>query len=176
MYTHILDGELVQILSELNVVEVQIGIETINDRVRRMIGKMPTREDIINGAKLLRDSGINLHAGIIYGLPGETNETAEETFQFAQELSNMFPNFTTTASIPVVFPGSALYNLIRSTPNLKDQYPGDLLRDDRFDFNRLTKILLSNNPCVDYDIMVGYALKTQALAAKGRGTGFWIND
>ncbi len=50
--------------------------------------------------------GILIHGTFIVGLPGETNETIEETIKYAQELNPQ----TIQVSLPAAYPGTYLYN------------------------------------------------------------------
>ena len=49
--------------------------------------------------------GILIHGTFIVGLPGETNETIEETIKYAQELNPQ----TIQVSLPAAYPGTHLY-------------------------------------------------------------------
>lgn len=78
------------------------------DCIRRVVGK-------------IHEAGIDLCANFIFGLPGDTWESMQETFNLALELNCAFPSFF-AAMAP---PGSALYDecLAKGVP-LPDKWVG----------------------------------------------------
>ena len=55
--------------------------------------------------KQIEDAGINVMANYIFGLPGDTEETINETFDLSVELNTL--GWNTYAAMAL--PGSALY-------------------------------------------------------------------
>jgi hopanoid biosynthesis associated radical SAM protein HpnJ len=82
-----------------------VGYETGNQQILHNI-KKGMRIDVAK--RFTRDChelGITIHGTFIFGLPGETRETIEETIAFATEIN---PH-TVQASIAAPYPGTALY-------------------------------------------------------------------
>jgi len=62
--------------------------------------------DIIEIVRKIQNAGIYVIGNYIFGLPDDTFETMEETFQLALEANCEFANFYAA----MAYPGSALYN------------------------------------------------------------------
>jgi radical SAM superfamily enzyme YgiQ (UPF0313 family) len=99
-----------------------IGIEAGNQEVRQLVSKGSFREiNIREVVKLIDDNGINVAANYILGLPDDTYETMQQTFNLACELNTPFANFYPCQALP----GSPLYYIaLRSGWKLPDSYEG----------------------------------------------------
>lgn len=86
---------------------LELGIESGNDEVLRRASKGKYNKEIIKEVvKNIHDAGIDLCANFIFGLPGDTLESMQETLDLAFELKTAFPSFF-CAMAP---PGSDLYD------------------------------------------------------------------
>jgi anaerobic magnesium-protoporphyrin IX monomethyl ester cyclase len=84
----------------------KLGIESANTAVLRQAHKgRYDREVIRRVVRKVHDAGIDLCANFMFGLPGDTHETMQETLDLALELEPAFPSFFCTMAIP----GSDLY-------------------------------------------------------------------
>ena len=99
-----------------------LGIENPSSVIRKEVHKDSFKNvkiiDIINS---IRDSGINVAANYIFGLPEETKESLEFTYNFAEETNTEMVNFYSA----MAYPGSPLY--LESRKNnikLPDTYSG----------------------------------------------------
>ena len=83
-----------------------LGIENPSSVIRKEVHKDAFKNvkiiDIINS---MRDSGINVAANYIFGLPEETKESLEFTYNFAEETNTEMVNFYSA----MAYPGSPLY-------------------------------------------------------------------
>ena len=83
-----------------------LGIENPSSTIRKEVHKDAFKDvkiiDIINS---IRDAGINVAANFIFGLPEETNESMEFTYNFAEETNAEMVNFYSA----MAYPGSPLY-------------------------------------------------------------------
>ena len=82
------------------------GIEAGSVDVRQGVSK--GRFDQTTARKVMKmtqDAGINILGNFMFGLPDDTLETMQETFQLAQEINCEYVNFYTT----MAYPGSPLY-------------------------------------------------------------------
>ncbi len=83
-----------------------LGIENPSSVIRKEVHKDAFKNvkiiDIINS---IRDSGINVAANYIFGLPEETKESLEFTYNFAEESNTEMVNFYSA----MAYPGSPLY-------------------------------------------------------------------
>ena len=82
-----------------------LGIESESDEVRKDMVKRLEREKIRAAFRNMREAGIRSFAFFIFGYPGETPGTMEQTTEYAIALDPDFANFYPA----VPYPGTALY-------------------------------------------------------------------
>jgi anaerobic magnesium-protoporphyrin IX monomethyl ester cyclase len=82
-----------------------LGIESESDEVRKDMVKRLERQKIQAAFKNMREVGIRSFAFFIFGYPGETPTTMEQTIEYAITLDPDFANFYPA----VPYPGTALY-------------------------------------------------------------------
>ena len=83
-----------------------LGIESESDDVRKDMVKRLERQKIQAAFRNMRDAGIKSFAFFIFGYPGETPDTMEQTIDYAIDLDPDFANFYPA----VPYPGTALYD------------------------------------------------------------------
>jgi radical SAM superfamily enzyme YgiQ (UPF0313 family) len=83
-----------------------LGIESESEDIRKDMVKRLERAKIQTAFRNMRAAGIKSFAFFIYGYPGETVQTMEQTTQYAIELDPDFANFYPA----VPYPGTALYD------------------------------------------------------------------
>lgn len=83
-----------------------LGIESESDDVRKDMVKRLERQKIQDAFRNMRDAGIKSFAFFIFGYPGETPATMEQTVDYAIALDPDFANFYPA----VPYPGTALYD------------------------------------------------------------------
>jgi radical SAM superfamily enzyme YgiQ (UPF0313 family) len=88
---------------------LSMGIESESDAVRKDMMKRLDRQKIQLAFRNLREAGIKSFAFFIYGYPGETPESMEQTTSYAIELDADFANFYPA----VPYPGTALFEKAR---------------------------------------------------------------
>jgi radical SAM superfamily enzyme YgiQ (UPF0313 family) len=93
-----------------------LGIESGSKHVRDGAQKALNQEDIVSVVRAIQGAGINVIGNFIVGLPDDTRETVEETFQLAADTNCEFMNVY--SAMP--YPGSRLYDEVSS------QRPHDL--------------------------------------------------
>ena len=83
-----------------------LGIENPDTVLRKEVHKDSYKEvkiiDVING---IRDSGINVAANYIFGLPEDTEKSLKFTYDFAEETNSEMVNFYSA----MAYPGSPLF-------------------------------------------------------------------
>ena len=82
-----------------------LGIESESDEVRKDMVKRLERQKIQTAFRNMREAGIKSFAFFIFGYPGETARTMEQTVRYAMELDPDFANFYPA----VPYPGTALH-------------------------------------------------------------------
>lgn len=85
-----------------------LGIETESEDVRKDMVKRLERKKIETAFQNMRSAGIKSFAFFIFGYPGETLETMNQTVNYAIALDPDFANFYPA----VPYPGTALYDKV----------------------------------------------------------------
>jgi anaerobic magnesium-protoporphyrin IX monomethyl ester cyclase len=106
---NLVDIEFVKRLRKSGCWMLSMGIESESDAVRKDMMKKLERQKIQLAFNNLRAAGIKSFAFFIYGYPGETPESMEQTTRYAVELDADFANFYPA----VPYPGTELFNKAR---------------------------------------------------------------
>ncbi len=172
-----IDDKSAQTLRALNTKEVQIGVETPNYDVLKAVNKNHDLPKINRAVESLAKYGVDVHMAIMYGLTGDTIESANRTYDFAKHLVDTYQNIkkiTTSHAIP--FPGTAMFNRLASNPNIAAEYTaGDINTVESFDYTALTRLYCKHFTKVDYDDMEALVQKTRKLMdGRGDGTSFLL--
>ncbi len=112
-----------------------IGIETGSDYHMQQIGKCGKSGDVINAVKIARKYGMKPFVYFIYGLPGETSESTEESIKKMQEVSEFGAERIILYGFRAL-PGSAFADFPESST--KDEH-GIRLRKEADKINRKKK-------------------------------------
>ena len=99
-----------------------LGIESADKKIRLEVSKGKFEDvDVQDIVNQVHDSGIEIMANYIYGLPGDTRETIEKTFELSKKLNTL--GWNTYAAMAL--PGSQLYkNAIEKGIKLPENYEG----------------------------------------------------
>ncbi len=84
---------------------IHYGVESGSQELLNNISKGQTLEQVRKAIKWTHDAGIIAKGSLMFGLPGETPELAEQTIQFAIDLDLDYVAFCLTTP----YPGTALY-------------------------------------------------------------------
>jgi radical SAM superfamily enzyme YgiQ (UPF0313 family) len=103
------DPAFVERLAKSGCWMLSMGIESESDALRKDMMKRLERQKIVAAFRNLRTAGIKSFAFFIYGYPGDTAESMEQTTRFAIELDADFANFYPA----VPYPGTQLYEKCR---------------------------------------------------------------
>ncbi len=167
--------ESARILKQLNAIDIFLGVESGNDEILEQANRGHTVQQAREAIALLDWPGMKLHLPFIYGLPGETRETAERTYRFAQEASADRSALRVISSLALPFPGSKLFENCREHI-AAGEHPGDLDNDDVFNYRDLTAFHLKHFTEVELEDMLAYVDKTMALVqSEGNVTSYDIN-
>ena len=85
-----LDEEICELMALAGCVRVKLGFESGSDKVLKDIQKDETKEDMLRGAKMLKDAKVPFTAYFMAGFPGETDDDLKETINFAKEIEADF--------------------------------------------------------------------------------------
>jgi len=103
------DAELFQLMKQAGCKRVGFGVESGNQRILDLIKKHQTLEDVYAAFANAKAAGLETMGFFIFGLPGETEETMEDTIRLALELDPDLANFMIADPLP----GTELYDMVK---------------------------------------------------------------
>ena len=81
-----LDEEVCRLLKAAGCVRAKVGIESGSPRIIKQIQKDETREEMLEGCKMLKAAGVPFTIYLMTGFPGETDEDLDMTIDFAKSV------------------------------------------------------------------------------------------
>jgi anaerobic magnesium-protoporphyrin IX monomethyl ester cyclase len=78
--------DLAQLMNRAGCDWVLFGVESADEGILKTIKKGTTPEDVRRGVKIAAEAGINVFNSFIFGLPGESWDTAHKSLAFGDEL------------------------------------------------------------------------------------------
>lgn len=87
------------------------GFETASPEVRKNISKSVSDEQTFHAIRMTREAGINIIGNFMFGLPGDTLETMQQTVDWAEEQNFEYVNYY----VAMPYPGSEWYRESRGT-------------------------------------------------------------
>lgn len=104
-----LDREMLAKMKQAGCWVIALGVESSSQRILDCAKKQQTVEQARVAVKLAKEAGIKTYCYFIFGLPGETIETANRTIEFAKELNPDYARF----NIATPLPGSEFFQLAK---------------------------------------------------------------
>ncbi|MBI4191181.1 MAG: B12-binding domain-containing radical SAM protein [Betaproteobacteria bacterium] len=104
--------ESIKFYADNNCVALKFGIESGSQDILDLMEKKFKREQVINAVKWCRDRKIFSPLAILFGMPGETEETAKETGKLMAEIAlatHSHPAEGKDLMYAIPFPGTPLY-------------------------------------------------------------------
>tara|TARA_B100002003_G_scaffold251738_2_gene297102 strand:- start:1480 stop:2916 length:1437 start_codon:yes stop_codon:yes gene_type:complete len=142
------DEEIAELMKQAGCTRVKLGFESGSDRILKNIQKDETTEDMIKGAKLLKDAGVPFTAYFMAGFPGETDEDLKQTIKLAEKieanyyvLSILSPYYGTKMYFDMIEMG---YELDKKPWEYFYHHSGELLVNNTISNDMLTKYLQLN--------------------------------
>ena len=109
------DEELLGRMREAGCIRTAFGVESGNQRILdEVIHKQLTLDQVRAAFRAAKAVGMETIGFFIIGLPGETEETMEDTIRFACELDPVVANF----SMATPFPGTEMYEQVKQMGRL----------------------------------------------------------
>ena len=129
------DLEFFQLAKKAGCYKVAYGYESGNQKILDNMDKAIKLEDSINATKLAKQVGLEISGFFMFGLPGETIQTMEETINFACRLDPDMAKVT----ILVPFPSTPVFD------DFKKQ--GLILSEDwtKYNFHTASKVYSHQN-------------------------------
>lgn len=138
------DLEFFQLARKAGCYKVAYGYESGNQQILDNMNKAIKLEDSINATKLAKKAGLEISGFFMFGLPGETIETMEDTINFACQLNPDMAKVT----ILVPFPSTPVFD------DFKKQ--GLILSEDWTKYNFHTASRVYNHPNLNWDTLEKY--------------------
>ena len=99
------DREVLAAMKEAGCHYILFGVESGSPKMLEIMKKRITLDRVRQAFKDCRELGIKTQAFFLFGVPGETDETIEETIEFAKEINADSTQF----AIAIPHPGTQLY-------------------------------------------------------------------
>jgi radical SAM superfamily enzyme YgiQ (UPF0313 family) len=99
------DEDILFSMRRAGCIQLSFGVESGSEKIRKILGKPISREKIITAFSLTASYGIMPRAYFIYGSPGETDQTIQESCDLLDEIKPLAAVFY----LLVIFPGTHLY-------------------------------------------------------------------
>ena len=117
------DEQMMRIMKKAGCHMIRLGVETGNQELLDNIKKGITLEQTREVFRLAHDIGLDTHAHMMIGVPGETQKTLERTIKFTKELDPTIVTF----GIMTPYPGTPIFNSIRAEhPDIGDGTQSDI--------------------------------------------------
>lgn len=100
------DRDLLEKMQDAGCVMIRYGVESSSEEILKNIRKGFSPKKVKEIFNITKDIGIETHATVMFGLPGETKETIRDTIDFVIELDPSFAQF----SIATPYPGTDFFN------------------------------------------------------------------
>jgi radical SAM superfamily enzyme YgiQ (UPF0313 family) len=102
-----IDDERAQAMKSAGCWVVAFGIETGDDEMLKKMQKNATVQQAREAVACVKRNGLRVHTFFVIGLPWETDETLQRSFEFMQELDPDFFDFNVATPLP----GTELHNI-----------------------------------------------------------------
>jgi len=108
--------EMLYWMRKAGCIQISYGVESGSEKIRNVLNKNIKTDDIKRAFALTTKYGILARAYFIYGSPGETRETIQETIDLIHQIKPL----STIFYILDIFPGTALYEDFLRRKKLSD--------------------------------------------------------
>jgi anaerobic magnesium-protoporphyrin IX monomethyl ester cyclase len=126
-----IDSEMLDMMKRAGCTQIQIGIESGNDRILKHIGKNITLSQIYAKVPIIQRSGLEWLIFLVVGFPSETEDEINDTLRL---ISDIQPS-QVGMSIFAPYPGTAFYNDLKEKGLLGD----DIMKSDTwYPYNNFT--------------------------------------
>lgn len=110
------DEEMAEFMYDAGCRLVSIGVESGSQFILDKIGKKTTIDQVIDTVKIFKKTKIKIYNYFVIGLPWDTEDTIEETIDFAILLNSDFVSFYTATPLP----GTRFYKFAKENNLLRD--------------------------------------------------------
>ena len=119
----LISTEIVALMNEAGCIMICLGMESGNQEILNNSNKNITLQRSMDACKVVKNAGLYLFTFWVFGLPGETHESAFQTIQLLRKMidNNLIDYTHCTVFTP--YPGTDIYN----DP---DKYGINIISDD----------------------------------------------
>ena len=117
-----IDVEIAKKLRAAGCFAVAIGVESGNEEILKAMGKNLTKDQIRSGVHVLKESKMPFLASYIFGHPGDTHESIQQTIDFSNELDADQSKFL----IATPYPGTRFFDMAVAQGTISDEGAEDL--------------------------------------------------
>jgi elongator complex protein 3 len=103
----------IDLMLELGVTRIEIGVQSLNNNVYRLVNRGHTLDDVVNAFKIARDAGYKIVAHMMPGLPGSSSKRDIEDFRRLFEDESFKPDMLKIYPT-LVLEHTGLFNMYRS--------------------------------------------------------------
>ena len=114
-----LDDEICELMAEAGCERVKIGFESGSDKILKQVQKLETREEMLEGANMLKRAGVPFSAYFMTGFPGETDDDVRQTINFAKQIEADYYSLSVLAP----YYGTELYDQLIKNGHALDKQP-----------------------------------------------------
>lgn len=126
---NLVDKEIIKMLKMAGCNSIRFGIESANPHLRaKVLKKEITNEQIINAAKIIKNNKIKLQVYNILGIPGETLDTALETYELSYKIHPQH----IVCSLLHPYPGTEILEIAKEQNLISGDYNFDELDSSYF--------------------------------------------
>jgi anaerobic magnesium-protoporphyrin IX monomethyl ester cyclase len=100
-----IDKDILFHMRKAGCIQLSFGVESGSEKIRKRLGKPIARQKIIDTFNLTTSHGILPRAYFIYGAPGETQKTIQESIDILKQIKPLSAIFY----MLVIYPGTHLY-------------------------------------------------------------------
>ncbi|OGR12830.1 MAG: B12-binding domain-containing radical SAM protein, partial [Desulfobacula sp. GWF2_41_7] len=112
------DADILLAMRTAGCIQISYGVESGSEKIRKTLGKPIDREKIIAAFSMTRACGILARAYFIYGSPGETKDTIQESIDLIRIIRPLSAIFY----MLVIFPGTFLYQSAKEKKLVSDDF------------------------------------------------------
>ncbi|MDP2207544.1 MAG: radical SAM protein [Bacteroidota bacterium] len=167
----------ISILKSLGVQEIFIGIETVDKDILQLANKNYDTSSIEKTVQLLEEYQIRVFLPFLFGLPGETYNSVNGNYDFAQYLISKYSNIDRlliSLAIPLI--GSKWFDTLLKDDDIVTCYNEGGLRslatDDNIEYERLFLLSLHKYCHLSFGDIYTILQKPLSQNLKGRIGGF----
>ncbi|MEX1298209.1 MAG: radical SAM protein [Desulfotignum sp.] len=110
------DPQLLTMMRKAGCIQISYGVESGSDAVKKRLGKPVPNSVAVQAFRHTAAAGMIPRAYFIYGSPGETQDTIQESIDLLIQLQPLGAVFY----LLVTFPGTRLYELAKKTGRITD--------------------------------------------------------